>query len=193
MNDHNKTLTPLADSEPSDDAAFQMALRVALKKLSALNKEKMEHLERVTTLDSEIARLRSKLVTLASLVTDTPKGSPIAELKQWLSELGLTDAIREVLKAHDHGLTPKEVRDWLLRMGFDLTEYNNVQASIHAVLKRLYESGEVDRPVGKNEKVMNVYRWSPVRFEGKGILQYQIVSSARRKRKGTERVASKKK
>jgi hypothetical protein len=157
--DNQQSLAPSPDS--SDDKVFTLALKAALKKLSALNGEKLEHLDRMSQLDSEIAKLRSKLMTLASLVPPS-ENSTVADLKKWLSELGLTDAVREVLKAHDHNLSPKEVRDWLLRMGFDLSEYSNIQASIHAILKRLHESGEVDRAVDrKSGKLTNLYRWSP--------------------------------
>jgi hypothetical protein len=190
-------LTTVTDADidivgpPTEDQAFRLALKVALKKLSSLTKEKEELLDKASALDSEIARLRSKLATLASLVTDAPEGSPIAELKKWVTDLGLADAIREVLKAHENGLTPKEVRDWLLRMGFDLSDYSNVQASIHSILKRLHASGEIDRGVGPKGNLINLYKWSPVTFEGEGRLRYHIVPPAN-KRGATKRIASKK-
>ena len=48
-------------------------------------------------------------------------------------------------------------------MGFDMNDYSNIQASIHAVLKRLFDSGEAHRAVDdKTGKLINVYRWESV-------------------------------
>ena len=183
-------ITPILQAMPVDDSneeVFQNALAVAAEKLSRLNIQRGEYIARLIELDAEIAKLRSKVISVADLVGSPPSDSPISKLKEFVTEMGLTDAIRQVLMAHNHGLTPKEVRDWLVRMGVDLSGYGNVQASIHAILKRLQESGEADRAVDKKTgKHINLYMWSPFQAEGGGqndTQYYRLVRGS--KAKGT--------
>jgi hypothetical protein len=56
------------------------------------------------------------------------------------ADLGLTDAIREVLQANRKWMTARDVRDSLKIRGFDFSQYkSNELASVHSVLKRLKE------------------------------------------------------
>jgi hypothetical protein len=48
-----------------------------------------------------------------------------------------------ILRDADRPLTALEVRDRLVAIGFDVDRYSNALASIHTVLKRLYEAGEL--------------------------------------------------
>jgi hypothetical protein len=58
--------------------------------------------------------------------------------------LGLTDVIREALKANDEvPMSPTQIRDKLLQVGYDLSGYKNVQAAIHTTLTRLVKMGEI--------------------------------------------------
>src|SRR5215831_15452550 len=57
--------------------------------------------------------------------------------------LGLTDACRLVLRNAVEPLTALGVRDRLAAIGIDLDKYSNPLASIHTVLKRLHEGGEI--------------------------------------------------
>jgi hypothetical protein len=57
--------------------------------------------------------------------------------------LGLTDACRLVLRNATQPLTALEVRDRLASIGVDLEKHSNPLASIHTVLKRLHEAGEL--------------------------------------------------
>lgn len=56
---------------------------------------------------------------------------------------GITNSCRDVLRLANRPLTPLEVRDALARNGLDLTNQKNAMASIHTVLKRLKEQGDV--------------------------------------------------
>lgn len=80
--------------------------------------------------------------------------------------IGLTDAVREVLKAGDRAMTPAEVRDGLIRLGINPDDYTNLLASVHNVLKRLAKANEVDAghtaPKG-TKGCKAVYYWSPTR------------------------------
>jgi hypothetical protein len=78
-----------------------------------------------------------------------------------LPGLGLTDAIRRVLEFSDNPLTPTQVRSILTAARFDLSDQSNVMASIHSVLKRLTDAGEILRDQIEEE---TVYLWlTPLR------------------------------
>ncbi len=87
-------------------------------------------------------------------------GEEIKKLEP-LSDFGLTDAIREVLKCDFSFLEPTEIRQELEARGFSLEHYANPMASIHVTLKRLLESGEVEPKI---EKCKTRYRWKATRF-----------------------------
>ena len=57
--------------------------------------------------------------------------------------LGLTDACRLVLRNAAKPVTALEVRDRLASIGVDLDHHSNPLASIHTVLKRMHEAGEL--------------------------------------------------
>lgn len=64
---------------------------------------------------------------------------------QGVDNMELADAIREVLKVSEQYRTPRGIRDSLRASEYDLTQHPNALASIHGVLKRLAESGEVEQ------------------------------------------------
>ena len=71
---------------------------------------------------------------------------------------GFTDSVRNVLRGvPSQALTAKKVRDLLRGAGFDLSSYTNPLASIHTILKRLADRGEVE-VIESNGEVH--YRWS---------------------------------
>jgi len=61
-----------------------------------------------------------------------------------LSELGITDAIRQVTTNTFGRMTANQVRDELEKKGFKLSGYDNPMASIYKILTRLAESGELE-------------------------------------------------
>jgi hypothetical protein len=73
--------------------------------------------------------------------------------------LGITDAIRQILKGTEERLSPIEVRDSLLEKGFDLSGLSAPMASIYKILSRLADVGnpEIFREREDDGKVF--YRW----------------------------------
>ncbi len=104
---------------------YRRALDAAVREYETLAARRAE-------IDERLARLTQTIGSLTRLCHLTPTVS-----------FGLTDACRLVLKAAGHPLTATEVRAQLDAMGFDLTRYSNELASIHTVLKRLNQAGEV--------------------------------------------------
>lgn len=66
--------------------------------------------------------------------------------------LGLTDAIRSIFTAlpENSTLPATGVKSRLLNMGFVESQYSNFMSSIHVVLNRLHESGEIKRRLDGN-------------------------------------------
>ena len=70
---------------------------------------------------------------------------------------GLTEAISESLRAMLHSsLSANEVRVWLEKEGFDLSDYSQPLATISVTLRRLEKSGRV-KPTREGRKV--TYQW----------------------------------
>jgi|ERR1035441_691753 hypothetical protein len=59
--------------------------------------------------------------------------------------LTFTNGIRYILERRDRPVTPPEIRDELIALGFDLSKYKQELVPIHNALKRLEEQGEVER------------------------------------------------
>lgn len=113
---------------------YRDALAAAIKEYEELGARRRE-------IDTRLAQLAQTIGNLSRLLGLTPT-----------VPLGLTDACRLVIRA-GMPLTPPEVRDRLLGIGFDLSIYTNDLSAIHTVLKRLNEAGEIriiPRPSGKH-------------------------------------------
>jgi hypothetical protein len=91
----------------------------------------------------------------------------IAALSRMLDEefveedaMGLTDAIRTVFrdKLGSGTLIPTEVRDYLVTIGYDITKYGNVMASVHSVINRLLDKGEI-AVAGTRADNKTAYKW----------------------------------
>lgn len=109
-------------------------------------------------LDVRIAKQQRRVAALAALVDESEQSDQILELNLG----GLTDVVRSALRAGGpRGLTPMEVRTRLNQLSFPTGEYKNFMATLHSVLKRLVDAGEV-RPVifDKHEgRDGSVYQW----------------------------------
>jgi hypothetical protein len=104
---------------------YRTALDAAVREYETLGEQRRE-------IDERLAQLAQTIGTLNRLCGLVPTVF-------W----GLTDACRVVSKSAGRPMTPIEVRDRLLAIGFDLSKYANSLAAIHTVLKRLAEAGEL--------------------------------------------------
>src|SRR5947209_8643020 len=97
--------------------------------------------------DKRLAELAQTIGTLSQLLGLTPT-----------VPLGLTDAIRLVMRGAGVPMTPVDVRDRLHAIGFDVSKYSNDLAAVHTILKRLNESGElrfIPRTAGRHQYTWN--------------------------------------
>jgi len=98
-------------------------------------------------IDKRLAELAQTIGTLNRLLGLTPT-----------VPLGLTDAVRLVVRGAGGPVTPIDVRDRLHAIGFDLSKYANELAAVHTILKRLNQSGElrfIPRAPGKHQYMPN--------------------------------------
>jgi hypothetical protein len=143
-------------------ADYRDALAAAIKEYEALGQQRRD-------VDDRLAQLAQTITTLSRLVGLTPT-----------VPLGLTDAIRLVMRS-GVPMTPVEVRDRLLGMGFDLEKYANDLAAIHTILKRLNASGElrfISRAPGRHQYTLN--RPSTVAALGPDIVRFMRENAAER-------------
>lgn len=120
------------------------------KALEAAHAEMEELQVKQEQTEKRIAQLRHTIGSLLPLVLADEKGQPVRDATPYmepLEQLGLTDLVREVLKASDIPLRPLQVKEGLERLGFDITPYQNITATVHTILKRLASNGEVERTV----------------------------------------------
>jgi len=113
-------------------------------------------------LEKRIVVVRQALGTLATLCeSEKAQIEPSAEAAYLLQNSSFADEIRAVMRlAYPEYLRPVEARDQLEKLGHDLSKYQNPMATIHMVLKRMAESGEIEE--GRDAEDKSVYRRKPV-------------------------------
>src|SRR5215510_12750469 len=119
---------------------YRAALAAAIKEYEELGEQRRD-------IDKRLAQLAHTIGTLSQLLGLTPT-----------VPMGLTDAIRLVVRGAGVPMTPVEVRDRLHGIGFDVSKYANDLAAVHTILKRLNQSGElrfIPRQPGKHQYTWN--------------------------------------
>ena len=104
---------------------YRRALDAAVREYERLTAEHV-------ALESRIAQLKHSIAALTKLCGYEPT-----------VPLGLTDACRLVMRNAAAPLTALDVRDRLSSIGVDIDKYSNALASIHTVLKRMHDAGEL--------------------------------------------------
>jgi hypothetical protein len=115
---------------------YQRARHAAAKELEKLLTEQKKTEKRILQLRQTIASLDA-LSGRKFIAGESP---------------GLTDAIRSIFKAlpENASLPAAGIRSQLLNQGFAESQYSNFMSSIHVVLRRLEEGGEIKRRLDGN-------------------------------------------
>jgi hypothetical protein len=122
------------------DHDYRRALDAAIKEYETLGDQRQ-------AIDRRLAALTQTIGTLSKLLGLTPT-----------VPLGLTDAVRLVVRGASLPMTPVEIRDRLIAIGIEMSKYTNELAAVHTILKRLNDAGEVrfvPRTSGKHQYVWN--------------------------------------
>lgn len=128
----------------------------AMNKLEALQRQR-------ESIDAEIMKLEQLVAATANMLPDAERDVLMRKLTLMqelfrLREVGLTDAIRSILKASaGEWMTVATVRDRLIKAGFDFSGYStNPLASVSTVLRRMPPE-EVERTTVDGG--VAAYRW----------------------------------
>ena len=111
--------------------------------LTAARDELERLLEQHDLLEIRIARVRQSIAALSALCDEPAE-----------TDLGLTDAVRTVLRGSVEALAAPDVKERLDALGVDTASHVNPLASIHTVLKRLVRSGEAGATEGYGGKIV---------------------------------------
>jgi hypothetical protein len=143
---------------------YKLALEEAMGELEKILAQRDKVDVQREELELSAADLRQAIYGLAALSGEDAKSFQESHpdlFPEFIDpDVGLTDAVREVMKNRRLYITPVGVRDKLIAVQYDLSKYKNVMASLHTVLKRLVDSKELlmDTRGGKT-----VYRWNPMK------------------------------
>jgi hypothetical protein len=107
----------------------------------------LERLQKRDDLDQQIRKLKQTVKALGELC-----GAPAEELDKLLlvegfaidAKPGFTESIRRLFRIRQTALSPMEIREDLVKMGIGVGQVN-LLSSIHTVLRRMAEAGEVER------------------------------------------------
>jgi hypothetical protein len=122
-------------------------------KLETAQDELVKLIQERQTLEWRINRLQNDIVHLAALCN--------VEVEDPLAQLGLTDAVRWILASEKKPLAVNEIVEALRRSYPDVSEYKNLPANVHTVIRRLVKASAV-RPVDMPADA------EPARLEGLG-------------------------
>jgi len=98
-------------------------------------------------------RLIIKILTLQADVRALKASAVRTVLAARLGEdlVGLSEAIRSVLRLSSTPMTPGEIKRTLTIMGFDFSRFANGSAAVHNTLKRMHHQGEADYVVNTGQ------------------------------------------
>jgi len=119
--------------------SYRQALKDARVELRRLFQER-EKLER------RIVKTKQSVLALQRMTDETHTGEFLSDIAE--RRVGLTDAVRSVLMASTRPLAPLDIRNKLEGIGYDIGTSPNVLNSVHTVVRRLRDSGEV-KQVGR--------------------------------------------
>ncbi len=129
--------------------AFTMTDESYKKTLQAARDELADLLRRREEINRKIGKLAPVVEYLAALCDEPTRIDELLTLAthETAEDLGLSDAIRLVLKSAGVPLTPTQIRDRLGEIGYDLDRYASVMPPIHNTLDRLKAAGELELDV----------------------------------------------
>jgi len=109
-----------------------------LAKISKLQEQRRE-------IDEQIAKARELVKAVVNMLPDAERNAYLNKLGDAaIRQMGLTEAIREILQKNAQYLEPTAIRNILTAEGFDFSQYtSNPLSSIYSILKR-FKKGEVE-------------------------------------------------
>jgi hypothetical protein len=115
-----------------EKADIQTALRTLRRELAQVTGERDRLTVKAVRIEQNIRNLNSLLVREAVL-----------DGYRKFTAIGITEALKTVLRTHGKPMTPADVKLGLELMGFDLERFKNPSAAVHNTLKRMHGTGEL--------------------------------------------------
>jgi hypothetical protein len=139
---------------------YKRLLEQAKMELATMEAHRNDLSQQLNDLEKRISTQREGIKGLALLCDQSHTVDLPPDAKKPLAGVGFTEAVRFVLRTcRAQQLTPVEVRNKLEYWGYDLTRYKSeFLASLHKVLQRLDESGEIKGIKASTGKVV-AYQW----------------------------------
>lgn len=143
------------------DDFYKKAFETALSELSDLESNREELNKKLDTTDERIEKVRQAALGLLSLA-----GIDFQEIKDKYPtlfrndidpRLGITNAVRQVLKTSSDMLTTHQIRDLVFQVAPAIAAHKNPIATVSAILRRLIDYEEVISGVFEDGKT--VYGW----------------------------------
>lgn len=116
-----------------------MDRRSVVEEIAALERVIRERIVARDTLNAEILHLQEKLRAVHKMYF----ADALAEKGRQLTAVGLTEAIRILLRKHGRAMTAASVKLGLEILGFDLERFKNPSAAIHNTLIRMSKTREL--------------------------------------------------
>jgi hypothetical protein len=109
-------------------------------------------------LETELSETRRKISHLDEILNHLRPLADMSEDDEAMASLGITDAIRYVLRNSEGRLSAQDVRQQLTDKGYDLSDLSAPMASIYTILNRLckIDTSEVQR---EREEGRVYFRW----------------------------------
>jgi len=147
---------PESDLRRPNGKYWRAAYEAALTRLAELRAERDLLDAQLETLNQEIIRFEKAADVLSSIASDGIRVAMAVPTVEGIEKMGVADACREILKQNPQHRTARGIRDSLTASGYDIEQHSNPLASIHSILKRLAQSGEVEELENEGK---TRYRW----------------------------------
>jgi hypothetical protein len=126
----------------------------------AAHKELRDLLETQQRTEKRLLVVRKSIQTLRELCeSEGISVEPSEEAADLIEQSTLSDEIRNILRANAGArYRPHQVKNELVKLGHDLSPYQNSQATIHMILKRMVTSKEVKEEIAPIDQ-KQTYQW----------------------------------
>jgi hypothetical protein len=124
---------------------FNLPIMKSKSPLEQAKEKLLEMLSQADALEFRIAKQRRMIGALIELSDESEDVTPSMGLVK-----GITDAIRTVVRSAEKPLFPVEIALRIERLG--IPEQKNMLVSVHTILKRLAEAGDVRKIGEKNDR-----------------------------------------
>ena len=112
-------------------------------------------------LETDLMELRNKISHLSEVLNHLAPLANMPSSSDSISDLGITDAIRTVLRKANKKLSALDIRKELEDRGYDLSALSAPMASIYKILSRL-SPDEVEREKGEAGRVFFKWKSTPI-------------------------------